>query len=112
MSASVRDLEQCELDAIACAAARNNAAGGLTGLLLYGGSRFYGVLEGPRRRVFNRMERIVVDPRHRNLVVLREEAIETPRFANWSFGSIPDPEPTPSGGGALDSLILRLAGRL
>lgn len=111
VSAAARPLGQADLDAIERSAARHNAARGLTGLLLFGSGRFYGVLEGPRRRVFSRMERIVVDPRHRNLVVLREEAIDAPRFANWTFGSIPEGDP-PGGEAALDSFILGLAGRM
>jgi hypothetical protein len=79
---------------MAASSRRNNAAQGLTGLLLFGGFRFYAILEGPQRRVFARMERIITDPRHRRLTVLREDAIEVPRFANWSFGFIPEGEQT------------------
>ena len=85
---------------------------GLTGLLLFGGSRFYGVLEGPRRRVFGRMEAIITDPRHRALRIISEEEIAAQRFANWSFGRIPDTGDSSDSVASLESFILGLAGRL
>jgi len=103
-------LDDAELEAIGRVSARHNAARGLTGLLLYGGGRFYGVLEGPRRRVFARMELIITDPRHREVQIIREEDVPGLRFANWSFGRMPDVEDGGAGAG-LESFILGLAGR-
>jgi len=68
--------------------ARNDSAG-LTGLLLHQGDSFYGVLEGPQRRVFQRMESIICDRRHSQLKILREEQAQARRFNNWSFGTLP-----------------------
>ena len=71
------------------------------------------MLEGPRRRVFARMESIITDPRHRDLRIIREEDIAAQRFANWSFGRIPvveDNSADPAEG--LETFILGLAGRL
>lgn len=99
VSAATRPLDEGELAGIAAAAARGNAAHGVTGLLLHGGGRFYGLLEGEERRVFGRMERIVADPRHRAVQVLREEAIAARRFAGWSFG------PLPEAAGAVEDLV-------
>lgn len=109
VSAATRPLEARELEAIAAASRRNNAARGLTGLLLFGGFRFYGVLEGLQRPLFARMERIITDPRHRRLVILREDAVETPRFANWSFGFIPEGEQAPNLRNPLETFIRGVA---
>ena len=109
VSTATRPLEARDLDAMAASSRRNNAAQGLTGLLLFGGFRFYAILEGPQRRVFARMERIITDPRHRRLTVLREDAIEVPRFANWSFGFIPEGEQTSDRRNPLESFILGIA---
>ncbi len=89
VSVATAPLGQADLDAIAAASRRNNAPRGLTGLLLHGGGRFYGLLEGAERRVLGRMERIVADPRHRAIRVLREDAIRVRRFAEWSCGPLP-----------------------
>ena len=58
----------------------------LTGLLLQHGEHFYGILEGPRRRVFARIEEIIAEQGQRGLRILREEAIRSRRFANWTSG--------------------------
>ena len=63
------------LDDIAARSAARNAAAGITGLLLHQGDRFYGVMEGPQARVFQRMEVIITDRRHAEVRILREEAI-------------------------------------
>ena len=112
MSAASRPLEPPDLDAIAASSHRNNAAQGLTGLLLFGGFRFYGVLEGPQRRVFARMERIITDPRHRQLFIVREDPIPNLRFVNWSFAFIPETETAPASRASLESFILEVAGGL
>lgn len=88
-SRACRPLASDDLDAIRIVSQRNNAADGLTGFLLHQGGRFYGLLEGPRRKVFARMESIVADPRHRELRVLREAEVATTRFRNWTFGGLP-----------------------
>lgn len=90
-------LSAADLDAIAAASRTRNEAIGLTGLLLHQGRSFYGVLEGPKRRVFARMERIITDPRHFRVRILREEDVAARRFANWSFGVLPALEPGPGG---------------
>lgn len=112
VSTAARPLGADDLEAIARASERNNAAWGLTGLLLYGGSRFYGVLEGARRRVFDRMEAIITDPRHRALRIVSEEEIVAKRFANWSFGRIPVTDHAADPAGGLETFIAGLAGRL
>lgn len=89
VSTASETLCPADLDAIADVSRRRNGRAGLTGFLLHQGPRFYGVLEGPTRALFARMEVIVTDPRHRNVVVLREDTITERRFRNWSFGMLP-----------------------
>ncbi|MFT3974388.1 MAG: BLUF domain-containing protein [Amaricoccus sp.] len=85
-----------------------NARAGLTGLLLHQGDSFYGVLEGSQRRIFSRIERMIADPRLGRVRVLKEEAIASRRFDNWSFGALP-PMQAPSD--AAEAFILHLARR-
>ena len=82
-----------EFTALATRARARNAAQGLTGFLFHQPPRFYGVLEGPERKVLARMEAIATDPRHRALTVLREERIPEPRYRNWAFGVLPQARP-------------------
>ncbi len=64
---------------------------GLTGLLLYNGSRFLQVLEGDHHAVQSRFEAIAGDSRHRSIVTLSDRQVETREFGNWSMAfSRPD----------------------
>ena len=98
-----------ELQAFARELARDNARAGLTGLLLQQSDSFYGVLEGTERRLFGRIERLIDDPRLGRVRVLKEEAIATRRFGNWSFGALP---PMQASSDAAETFILSLARRL
>jgi hypothetical protein len=100
------------MDALAASSAANNAELGLTGLLLHQGGCFCGVLEGPRRQVFARMEAIATDVRHEGLRILREEAIRRRRFDNWTFASLPGPCSVLEQREGADAFIRTLARRL
>jgi Sensors of blue-light using FAD len=95
VSTSAAQLAAEELNAIARLSQENNSAGGLTGLLLHQGGHFYGVLEGPRRRVFACMEKIITDARHSRLRILREQSVSSRRFENWSFAVLPSSSKDP-----------------
>jgi hypothetical protein len=106
MSAAAPGLTPADLDAIACSSRARNKAAGITGLLLHQGDAFYGTLEGPERRVLQRMEVIIRDPRHSCVRVLREAAVPGRRFDNWSFGALPEGQ---DGGERGESFIWSLA---
>lgn len=78
-----------ELEALAERSRDRSASARLTGLLLRHGEHFYAVIEGPRRRVFQRIEEIIAEQGQRGLQILREETIRARRFVNWSYGIIP-----------------------
>ncbi len=106
-----RPLSQGELDDIARVSRLRNQRSGLTGFLIHQGGRFHGVLEGPQRSLFARMEVIMADPRHQKLAVVRENAVDERRFQNWSIGFLPesgDPESDDTAVEFLRSLASRL----
>ena len=57
-------LSNAELDGVLLTARRNNAAVGVTGMLVVGGRRFLQALEGPDAAVDAVFARIAQDPRH------------------------------------------------
>lgn len=93
VSTATAPLAPEELKTLSTRARARNAAQGLTGFLFHQPPRFYGVLEGPERKVLARMEAIVTDPRHRGLTVLREERVAEARYRNWAFGLLPQARP-------------------
>jgi hypothetical protein len=62
-----------------------NGINGITGLLLAAGTRFFQVLEGPDESVAVAMERIVADPRHRDIEVLSDLPAERRSFPDWAM---------------------------
>ena len=89
MSSAAGAMSAAERAALAAQARARSASARLTGLLLHHGEHYYAVIEGPRRRVLQRIEEIIAEQGQRGLRILREEAIRARRFANWSDGVIP-----------------------
>lgn len=75
-----------DIEQILASSRRNNAARGVTGMLLYADGAFIQVLEGEERTVKALAERISQDRRHRNFMVLCEQRAETRAFAQWQMG--------------------------
>lgn len=77
------------LSAIATIAAKarvHNRDHGITGLLVFDGSRFCQQLEGPEREVRALLQRIRNDPRHIYVEVLHDAPLSQRRFQNFSLG--------------------------
>ncbi|MET0366487.1 MAG: BLUF domain-containing protein [Sphingobium sp.] len=83
-----------ELNAILAASRRNNAAVGITGLLVVGGRRFLQVLEGPEASVTATYDRIIKDPRHYAFVKLNDKIVTERCFADWAMGFEAGGEPS------------------
>jgi hypothetical protein len=85
VSNSVRDFAQAELEDILAVSRRNNAAAGITGMLLYMDGAFLQVLEGEAEPVKQTYARIRQDVRHWGAQTLIDQ--DAPRaFAQWSMG--------------------------
>jgi hypothetical protein len=63
----------------------NNAACGVTGMLVFCGGNFLQVLEGPAAAVQETFDRINVDPRHRDVQVILDVRIAARQFADWAM---------------------------
>ena len=74
----------------------NNAAAGITGLMMFDGSLFCQDLEGPERAVRDMIARIARDPRHRTFLPLHHAPLEkTRRFDSWHVGILAPSGPSP-----------------
>jgi hypothetical protein len=67
-------------------ARRNNAALGITGILLLVGRSFFQILEGAPELVTAVFDKIGLDKRHKRVSTLIREPIEKRDFADWSMG--------------------------
>ena len=89
VSAAAARMTPAECAALAETSRDRSDSSRLTGLLLQHGEHFYGIVEGPRLRVFRRIEEIIAEQGQRGVRILREESIGARRFANWSSGVLP-----------------------
>lgn len=75
-----------DIEQILTASRKNNAARGVTGMLLYADGAFIQVLEGEESDVKAIARRIQRDRRHRNYMVLCEQFAQERAFADWQMG--------------------------
>jgi hypothetical protein len=85
VSSATELFDRSELDDILAVSRRNNAAVGLTGMLLYKDGNLMQVLEGDEQAVRATYTRISADPRHRGLIVLLDERAEQRDFEDWTM---------------------------
>jgi len=78
-----------ELDTLSQHAAQCNEQLGITGVLLYGGGRFFQLLEGDADAIESLyLGKIALDPRHAGCMVLLNEPCDRRLFPNWSMGRL------------------------
>jgi Sensors of blue-light using FAD len=85
VSSATELFDRTELDDILAVSRRNNAAVGVTGMLLYKDGNLMQVLEGDEQAVRGTYTRISADPRHRGLIVLLDERAEQRDFEDWTM---------------------------
>lgn len=79
------DLRDEEVEAIHQTARHLNALDGISGLLLFDGSRFLQIVEGTEDAVDTLVGRLRMDPRHSAFEVRDERFVEDRSFADWSM---------------------------
>jgi len=83
MSQATRSLTEAELADLLAVSRRNNAARGITGLLMYEADTFMQALEGPREAVEALFRKISRDPRHTGVHVICEDYVKERYFGPW-----------------------------
>lgn len=73
------------LAALLAAARNHNTALGISGALIFTGASFAQILEGEAAPVRQLLAKILVDPRHSDIVVLKEWPIDERLFQDWAL---------------------------
>lgn len=76
---------KAQIEAILQASRTNNARANVTGALFYNSIFFAQALEGTFAAVQATFERLQLDPRHSDLVVLQSGYVEAREFGDWSM---------------------------
>ena len=84
------DLAATEVSRIIQVSRVNNAAHGLTGVLVYTGTDFAQLIEGRDEEVEKLWRRIQADPRHRDVVAFLDEPTDRAWFETWRMGYLYD----------------------
>ena len=85
-SSAVQPFEPAELRELLAQSRRNNAALGVSGMLLYKDGNFLQLLEGREAVVRELAARIARDPRHHQVTTLLEGFENEYQFPDWSMG--------------------------
>jgi hypothetical protein len=86
VSAAAHPLTAEELLALLEQCLKNNAANGITGMLLYGNGTFLQTLEGDEKTIDALVERIRTDPRHAKIQFLSRTSIQSRHYSEWTMG--------------------------
>lgn len=82
-------LSREDVENILLASSRNNAARGVTGLLIYNGRNFLQLLEGEEAELVSLMVRISHDPRHTGISMIERKLMETRACPDWAMRRVP-----------------------
>ena len=85
VSSATRLMTQPELLELLRKARENNARDQITGMLLYKDGNFMQAFEGEEEKATRLHEKILADPRHKNIITLLKEPLEERRFDGWSM---------------------------
>ena len=96
LSEFAADTHPGEIGRIVRVSRANNAAAGITGLLIFDGSLFCQVLEGPENAVRDMIAKIARDTRHESFLPLHHGPLEKKRrFESWHVGILAPSGPSP-----------------
>jgi len=79
------DLTDEDLGEIHDTARHLNALDGISGLLLFDGSRFLQIIEGAEEAIDNLVDRLRMDPRHSAFEIRDERLVDERSFEGWSM---------------------------
>ncbi len=84
-STATKNFTEQELIELLTIANNYNKPRGITGCLVYANNKFIQLLEGERTEVLDLFERIKRDPRHTNVTVTVEMAVNQKLFPDWGM---------------------------
>jgi len=88
VSQSTHDITDKQVQDILASSRRNNAANGITGVLIHGGGLFMQVLEGPEQSTLRQYVKILDDRRHGDCKIIHIAPANERIFQKWSMGVI------------------------
>lgn len=91
LSSAIIPFSDIELKELLVKARNFNSTQNITGILFYKEGYFLQAIEGNKERVISLFETIKKDKRHKNIITLFDEDIQSRSYPEWSM-SYPDPK--------------------
>jgi len=96
VSSAQKLLDASDIERMLARSRENNAAAGISGMLLYHDGGFFQVLEGMQTPIDHLFAKICSDERHKGVIALWQGPVEARLFGAWHMGFVPPPTwPTP-----------------
>ena len=86
LSNATNAMSEDELKEILTVSRKNNPAVNVSGVLIYCDGNILQVLEGAKEDVYKVYDKIKLDPRHDELIILQSREISARTFEDWSMG--------------------------
>ena len=86
LSSAVKEFSEEEISSLLIQSRKYNSEHRITGVLLYIEGDFLQVIEGEKKIVKQLFEKIKVDPRHKGVICVFDDAIKERNFKDWSMG--------------------------
>jgi hypothetical protein len=87
VSARKQNCTEEEIQKILTSCKSNNATIDITGVLLYSETHFIQYLEGDYKKIIGLYDKIKLDPRHKNAVLVSSAQINERCFPSWQMGA-------------------------
>jgi hypothetical protein len=87
VSARKQNCTEEEIQKILMSCKTNNATIDITGVLLYSDTHFIQYLEGEYKQIIGLYDRIKLDARHKNAVLVSSSQINERSFPSWQMGA-------------------------
>ena len=79
------DVSAQDFNEILKQAQKNNAANGITGMLIFNKNYFLQTIEGPRAQINRLLYSLIADQRHRDLQLIETRELKHREWAKWSM---------------------------
>ncbi len=79
--------DEIEMQKILSSCIKNNKNVDITGVLLYSDTKFIQYLEGEYKEIMGLYDKIKLDPRHKNVIMVSGGPLATRCFPSWQMGS-------------------------
>ncbi|WP_051941898.1 BLUF domain-containing protein [Maribacter forsetii] len=88
-SVATNALKASEMEELLEKARTNNIRDNITGCLIYYKGRFVQLLEGDKKKIEVLYEKLMTDPRHKNVTLFSDDEITKRTFPNWGMAYYP-----------------------